>query len=93
MSFNNLILYKIALASRDTIGRIPTNQKLLNDLLEMLGEFRSAISCGYTRQIYTETQLKRRHNLFVSSGIEQHDNKVNMFFSRNYIFLFCLKQK
>ena len=58
---------------RDAIGRIPTNQKLLSDLLEMLGEFGSAMSSGYMRQIYTESQTKRRQSLFVPNDQSESD--------------------
>ena len=54
----------------------------------MLGEFRNAISSGYTRQIYTETQLKKRQNLFVSSAIDERNDEVRVIFLQFFILLF-----
>ena len=90
-SYTNHFPSKNYIACRDTIGRIPTNQNLLGDLLEMLGEFRNAISSGYTRQIYTETQLKKRQNLFVSSAIDERNDEVRVIFLQFYFIFFCFQ--
>ena len=51
-------------ANRDVIGRISTNQKLLDDLLSMMGEFKTMIRSEHSREIYIQTQIARRQGFF-----------------------------
>ncbi|XP_066929818.1 cilia- and flagella-associated protein 46-like [Clytia hemisphaerica] len=60
-------------ANRDVIGRISTNQKLLDDLLAMMEEFKTMVRSEHSREIYIQAQIARRHGFFNDKKYEEKD--------------------
>jgi len=71
----NIYNDSLSIATRDAIGRIPSNQKLLNDLLEMQNDLRLLMSHEYIRQIYLDGQRKRRQEMLGGAN----ENEVSCF--------------